>query len=63
MKITDDQFKQYQREGDVVTDGLESSVKVEWVTSHIRVPMEPVGILFQQSLVPYATGDRFPGCV
>ncbi|MFQ3320718.1 MAG: hypothetical protein ACI80F_002804 [Natronomonas sp.] len=63
MRLTDDQFRQYQREGDVVTDGLESSVKVERVTSHIREPMEPVGVLFQQFLVPYATGDRSPRCV
>ena len=63
MRLTDDQFKQYQREGAVVTDGLESSVNVEWVTSHIRVPMEPVGVPFQQFLVPHATGDRLPGCV
>ncbi|WP_152420969.1 hypothetical protein [Halorubrum coriense] len=63
MQLTDDQFRQYQHGGDVVTGGLESNLKAGWITSHIRVPMGPVGVLLQQFLVPYATSNRFPRCV
>ena len=63
MQLTDDQFRQYQRGGDVVTDGLESSVNPGWITSHIRVPTGLAGVLLQQFLTPYATSNRFPVCV